>query len=198
MLTQSNEIGQLQTQFLLNERELKKTRNGINKKTDAMQNQIDSIKKNYSILVEQNPDFLLGKRPEWYKEDERIDVDTGWAVADSDPRENVMCFGGNITVPNTISYKNYNGEIIDNDFYLPIYMIINRYDGYWSNPIYYMGEMSENPFAVRKTQTKTVAQLLYGLFDANSDDGVHWNRFDLSNIHDFYIYRFFEFALGGL
>lgn len=203
MLTQSNEIGQLQTQFLLQEREIRRARNNMKDQQDAMQKQIDDIKKNYSILVEQNPDFLIGKRPDWYFEWQRVDTDTGWAVANSDPRRNVMCFGGNISIPNTIDYINRVGEKVTNNFYIPVYMIINRYNNYWSQPVYCIvaDRNSKNPFSRRQTTRKTIAKLLYDFFDANNgtDHGdMNVDRLDLSNIHDFYIYRFFEFALGGL
>lgn len=197
MLTQSNEIGQLQTQFLLQEREIRRARNNMQDKQDAMQKQINDIKKNYSILIEQNPDFLIGKRPDWYFEWQRQDTDIDWPVAGSDPIENVMCFGGNITVPNTIDYINSVGEKITSNFYIPVYMIVNRYDDYWSQPVNYIRDDGGlNPFIRRQTSTRTIADMLKDFFDSN--DGISWGRFDLSNIHDFYIYRFFEFALGGL
>lgn len=197
MLTQSNEIGQLQTQFLLQEREIRRARNNMKGQQDSMQKQINDIKKNYSMLVEKNSDFLIGKRPDWYFEWQRVDTDTGWPVASSVPRRNVMCFGGNISVPNTIDYINRVGEKVTNNFYIPVYMIVNRYDSYWSEPVYYIkDDDGSNPFIRRQTSTRTVADILKDFFDNN--DGISWGRFDLSNIHDFYIYRFFEFALGGL
>lgn len=197
MLTQSNEIGQLQAQFLLQEREIRRARNNMQDQQDAMQKQINDIKKNYSILIEQNPDFLICKRPDWYFEWQRQDVSTGWHVYASS--DYVMCFGGNIYVPNTISYKNTLGQTITNDFYIPVYMITNRFDDYWSVPINYLTERTggySNPFLRCQYDGRTVADILFKLFEANGS--ISWSRFDLSNIHDFWIYRIFEFALGGL
>ncbi len=193
MIPTNQTIGQMQAAFITNGKK-NYDRTGVN--TDkVIDNFVKEIKNNFAILVMRNVDFIVGQRPDWYKTNPNRtkDVEVNWTNYGGNK---IRCIGGDVLIQNKISWKDdYTGKTVESDKCIPIFMLTNRVDPYWSVPTYFLSERSPytNPFLYPIDSPVYVKDMLEEFLGAN--DGTSWNRFDLANLHDYYVYRIFSFHI---